>query len=121
MEIAFEAFSLITATIALALLAGTRLRPAIVTLYICIGFNVVEILVRRTYLKVKATAESATIETVTVALVATALFYALRSRREANRSTSASLSLARICTVWAVTIFALELLLGFILRRWGNL
>lgn len=119
MEIAFELLSLVTASVALVLLLSARdarsIQPAVVTLYICIGFNVAEMLTRR-FLRIKATAESATIETVTIALVATALCYAIRTKREANRK---SVGLAIMCMVWAVTIFALELSLGFILRRWG--
>lgn len=124
MEIYFEILSLVTASVALALLlsarAGRSIKPAIVTLYLCIGFNVAETATRR-FLRIKATAESATLETVTIALAATALYYAIRSKRVANRSASGGLGLAIICMVWAVTIFALELLLGSILRRWGTL
>jgi hypothetical protein len=123
MEIAFELLSLATAAVALILLLGGRagrsLKPAIVTLYLCIGFNVAETITRR-FLKIQATAESATIETVTIALAVTALYYALRSKKTANRSNPGGLGIAITCMVWAVTIFALELFLGFILRRWGT-
>lgn len=133
MEIAFELLSLVTASVALALLLSARgarsIQPAIVTLYICIGFNVAETLTRR-FMRIKATAESATIETVTIALAATALYYAIRTKRERNKSTSGQapnraaqgrLGIAVTCMVWAVTLFALELLLGFILRKWGTI
>ncbi|MDI6759994.1 MAG: hypothetical protein QMD05_04140 [Candidatus Brocadiaceae bacterium] len=124
MEIAFELLSLVTASVALVLLLSARggrsIQPAVVTLYICIGFNVAETLTRR-FLRIKATAESATIETVTIALVATALCYAIRAKREKNKPAPGGLGLAIMCMVWAVTMFALELSLGFILRRWGAL
>ncbi|MFN3466643.1 MAG: hypothetical protein ACK4WF_02965 [Candidatus Brocadiales bacterium] len=137
MEIAFELLSLVTASVALALLLAARdaarsLQPAIVTLYVCIGFNVAETLTRR-FMRIKATAESATIETVTIALVATALYYAIRTKRERNKSAPGQapnppradsgkrLGIAVTCMVWAVTLFALELLLGFILRKWGTI
>lgn len=115
LEIALEVLSLITASIALVLLIRARtarsFRPTIILLYLCIGFNAAETITRR-FLRIKATAESATIETVTLALIVTALVYTLRARR---RGTEGKLSPAIMCMVWAVTIFALELLLGFIL------
>ncbi len=125
MEIIFELLSLVTASVALILLVRARstgsIKPAVITLYICIGLNIAEILARRLYLKVKATAESATIETVTVALAATALGYAISSKKRGNKSSSGGLGIAITCMIWAVTLFALELLLGFILRKWGTL
>ncbi|MEE9584787.1 MAG: hypothetical protein V3W51_04820 [Candidatus Brocadiales bacterium] len=115
LEISFELLALIAASVGLGLLIKARsagsIKPAIITLYLCIGLDVAETLTRR-FLGVKATAESATIETVTVALTATALYYAIRSRKEGP---AGRLGLAIICMVWTVTIFALELFLGLIL------
>lgn len=116
-EIAFELLALIAASVALTLLIkarrGSPFKPAIVTLYVCIGIDVTETITRR-FLGIRATGESAAIETVTVALTATAIYYAARARKErsANR-----LGLAIMCMVWAVTIFGLELTLGFILSH----
>ncbi|MFQ5956992.1 MAG: hypothetical protein ACE5KK_04395 [Candidatus Brocadiales bacterium] len=118
MEFVFELLALIAASIALGLLIRARsvesLRPAIITLYVCIGLDVAETITRR-FLDIKATGESATIETVTIALSATALYYAIRSRKEIKEKSANRLGLAIMCMVWAVTIFALELMLGLIL------
>lgn len=114
-EIAFELLALIAASVALGLLIRAKrassLQPAIITLYVCIGIDVTETITRR-FLSIRATGESAAIETVTVALTATALYYTTCARKErsANR-----LAFAIMCMVWSVTIFGLELMLGFIL------
>ncbi len=115
LETGFEILALITASVALVLLGRARstksVRPAIITLYLCIGIDVAETLSRR-FLGIRASAESATIETVTVALSVTALYYAIRFKKTGAAD---RLGLAITCMVWAVTIFGLELMLGFIL------
>ncbi len=115
METVLELLALIAASVALGLLVKARstrsVRPAVITLYLCIGLDVTETITRR-FIGIKATAESATVETVTIALTVTALYYTVRS----GRAEAANLlGIAITCMVWAVTIFALELLLGFIL------
>ncbi|HHT9120777.1 MAG TPA: hypothetical protein ACFYD3_09605 [Candidatus Hypogeohydataceae bacterium YC41] len=124
MEIAFEALSLVTGITALVFLliakSGKSIQPAIVTLYLCIGFNVAEIVTRR-FLKLQITAKSATLDTVTVAMAVTALCYVMRSRKRVNKSAPSGLGFAILCNVWIVTIFALELILRFVLGRLGAL
>ncbi len=120
-ETSIEVALLITAVLALCLLliarGGRAGVVAIITLYICIGLNLAEILLRR-YMRMQSTVESATLETVTIVIVATALYYSVRSRKEGNKA-SGKLGFAILCMVWAVVIFGLEVLLGFILRKWG--
>lgn len=61
-------------------------------------------------------ADTLTLETVTLAITVTALYYAVSSKRERARE---SLGIATICAVWVVMACALEILLGLILRRGG--
>ena len=62
-------------------------------------------------------ADTITLETVTIAITVTALYYAASAKKERARE---SLGIATICAVWVVMACALEIFLGLILRGKGG-
>ncbi|MCF6157722.1 MAG: hypothetical protein E3K32_03925 [wastewater metagenome] len=116
MESIFELFAFTAACVALVLLLKARpdksVKPAVIALYVCLGFDLLEILARR-YARIGGTVESATVEVFSTILAIMALVYTSRFRKKRDKRL---LEYAILCTVLLATIFGLELIFRLVIR-----
>jgi hypothetical protein len=117
MELIFELFAFTAACVALVLLLKAKpdkpVKPAIIALSVCLGFDLLEVLARW-YVEIKGTVESATVETFSAILIIIALVYVSRFGEEKDKR---FLGFAILCTALVVTLFGFELLFGLIIKE----
>jgi Ca2+/H+ antiporter len=116
MELIYELFAFTAACVALVLLLKARpdkpVKPAIIALSICLGFDLLEIPARR-YAGVVGAVESAALETFSALLAIIAIVYTSRFGKKRDERLR---GYAILCTVLLVTIFGLELFFRLIIR-----
>ncbi|MBZ0190325.1 putative membrane protein [Candidatus Kuenenia stuttgartiensis] len=116
MEFIFKLITFTAAIVALILLAkarhGKTVTPAIVSLVVCLGFDLLEEI--SLFYKKKLTIEVATLETFTAILVIITLIYAFLLRREER-----FLGYAILCTALTATLCGLELIFFLFIKNLG--
>ena len=119
LDLGLEGLLLVVSSIALVFIVKARrtliistLNRGIFFLSFVIFLEIVENVVGL-YVGFRREADTITLETVTIAITVTALYYAASAKKERARE---SLGIATICTVWVVMACALEIFLGLILR-----